>query len=135
MRPLKYKAYLKDYNKIVDVDRLGLNWDGSVQEIIVSTKELEGKDEWTDFQAGQFELMEFINLYDKKGIEIYTGNIVRIVTTQTNDKRIGEVIYYTGNAMYLVETTMGDYFTFMSQDIKSVEVLGNTHENKELLND
>lgn len=135
MRPLKYKAYLKDYNKIVDVDRLGLNWDGSVQEIIVSTKELEGKDEWTDFQAGQFELMEFINLYDKKGIEIYTGNIVRIVTTQTNDKRIGEVIYYKGNAMYLVETTMEDYFIFMSQDIKSVEVLGNIHENRELLND
>jgi len=22
MRPLKYKAYLKDYNKIVDVDRI-----------------------------------------------------------------------------------------------------------------
>ena len=133
MRPLKYKAYLKDYNKIVDVDRLGLNWDGSVQEIIVSTKELEGKDEWTDFQAGQFELMEFINLYDKKGIEIYTGNIVRIVTTQTNDKRIGEVIYYKGNAMYLVETTMEDYFTFMYADITEVEIIGNIFQNRELL--
>jgi hypothetical protein len=133
MRPLKYKAYLKDYNKIVDVDRLGLNWDGSVQEIIVSEKELEGKDEWTDFQAGQFELMEFINLYDKKGIEIYTGNIVRIVTTQTNDKRIGEVIYYKGNAMYLVETTMEDYFTFMYADITEVEIIGNIFQNGELL--
>ena len=133
MRPLKYKAYLKDYNKIVDVDRLGLNWDGSVQEIIVSEKQLEGKDEWTDFQAGQFELMEFINLYDKKGIEIYTGNIVRIVTTQTNDKRIGEVIYYKGNAMYLVETTMEDYFTFMYADITEVEIIGNIFQNGELL--
>ena len=133
MRPLKYKAYLKDYNKIVDVDRLGLNWDGSVQEIIVSEKELEGKNEWTDFQAEQFELMEFINLYDKKGIEIYTGNIVRIVTTQTNDKRIGEVIYYKGNAMYLVETTMEDYFTFMSADICEIEVLGNIFQNRDLL--
>lgn len=133
MRPLKYKAYLKDYNKIVDVDRLGLNWDGSVQEIIVSTKELEGKDEWTDFQAGQFELMEFINLYDKKGIEIYTGNIVRIVTTQTNDKRIGEVIYYKGNAMYLVETTMEDYFTFMYADITEVEIIGNIFQDRDLL--
>lgn len=133
MRPLKYKAYLKDYNKIVDVDRLGLNWDGSVQEIIVSEKELEGKDEWTDFQAGQFELMEFINLYDKKGIEIYTGNIVRIVTTQTNEKRIGEVIYYKGNAMYLVETTMEDYFTFMYADITEVEIIGNIFQNRDLL--
>jgi|GEM_PF-609804 hypothetical protein len=133
MRPLKYKAYLKDYNKIVDVDRLGLNWDGSVQEIIVSYKDLDGTNEWTDFQAGQFELMEFINLYDKKGIEIYTGNIVRIVTTQTNEKRIGEVIYYKGNAMYLVETTMEDYFTFMYADITEVEIIGNIFQDRDLL--
>ena len=51
MRSLKYKAYIKEYDKVIDVDRLGLNWDGSVQEIIVSEKELEGKDEWTDFQV------------------------------------------------------------------------------------
>lgn len=133
MRPLKYKAYLKDYNKIVDVDRLGLNWDGSVQEIIVSYKDLDGTNEWTDFQAGQFELMKFINLYDKKGIEIYTGNIVRIVTTQTNEKRIGEVIYYKGNAMYLVETTMEDYFTFMYADITEVEIIGNIFQDRDLL--
>ena len=30
MRPLKYKAYIKEYDKVVSVDRLGLNWDGSV---------------------------------------------------------------------------------------------------------
>lgn len=54
MRSLKYRAYIKDYNKVVNVDRLGLNWDGSVQEIIVSEKDLEGKNE-------QFELMQYIN--------------------------------------------------------------------------
>ena len=133
MRKIKYKAYIKEYNKIIDVDRLGLNWNGSVQEIIVSRKDLDGSNEWTDFQAGQFELMEFTGLYDSKGIEIYTGHIVKIVTTQTNDTRVGEVIYYKGNAMYLVETTIEDYFTFMSSDIKSVKVLGNIYENKELL--
>ena len=57
MRVIKYKAYIKEYDKVVDVDRLGLNWDGSVQEIIVSYKDLDGTNEWTDFQAGQFELM------------------------------------------------------------------------------
>jgi hypothetical protein len=54
MRSLKYRAYIKDYNKVVNVDRLGLNWDGSVQEIIVSEKDLEGKNE-------QFELMQYIS--------------------------------------------------------------------------
>lgn len=52
MRLLKYKAYIKEYDKVIDVDRLGLNWDGSVQEIIVSYKDLDGTNEWTDFQAG-----------------------------------------------------------------------------------
>ena len=70
MRPLKYKAYIKEYDKVVSVDRLGLNWDGSVQEIIVSEKELEGKDEWTDFQKEQFELMQYTGCKDKNGIEI-----------------------------------------------------------------
>lgn len=40
MRAIKFKAYVKAYNVIVDVDRLGLNLDGSVQEIIVTEKEL-----------------------------------------------------------------------------------------------
>lgn len=135
MRSIKYKAYIKEYDKVIDVDRLGLNTDGSVQEIIVSTRELDGKDEWTDFQAGQFELMEFIGLCDNKGIEIHTGHIVRIVTTETKETLIGEVIYYEGNAMYLVETTREDYFTFAVDDIREIEVLGNIYENKELINE
>lgn len=82
-----------------------------------------------------YDVMQYIGIKDVNSNRIYEKDIVRITTTQTEETRIGEVIYYTGNAMYLVETTMEDYFTFMSQDIKSVEVLGNIHENKELLDE
>ena len=82
-----------------------------------------------------YDVMQYIGIKDVNSNRIYEKDIVRIITTQTEETRIGEVIYYTGNAMYLVETTMEDYFTFMSQDIKSVEVLVNTHENKELLDE
>ena len=85
--------------------------------------------------TGWYVVMQYIGKKDVNSNRIYEGDIVRITLTQTEETRIGEVIYYTGNAMYLVETTMEDYFTFMSQDIKSVEVLGNIHENRELLND
>lgn len=133
MRNIKYKAYIREYDKIVNVEQLELLPNGEVQSVVIVDEALA--DEAYRFTKGQFELMEFIGLYDSKGIEIYTGNIVKIVTTQTNEKRIGEVIYYKGNAMYLVETTMEDYFTFMSSDIKSVEVLGSIYENKELLDE
>lgn len=82
-----------------------------------------------------YDVMQYIGIDDVNGKRVYEKDIVRITTTQTEETRRGEVIYYEGNAMYLVETTMGDYFTFMSQDIKSVEVLGNIHENKGLLNE
>ena len=82
-----------------------------------------------------YDVMQYTGIKDVNSNRIYEKDIVRIITTQTEETRIGEVIYYKGNAMYLVETTMEDYFTFISQDIKSVEVLGNTYENKELLND
>ena len=153
MRSIKYKAYIKEYNKIVDVDRLGLNWDGSVQEIIVSTKELEGKDEWTDFQAGQFELLEFVGYYDIDGNEIYKGYIVRFAIPNTTgyenydgewvdtteEESCGEVVFEEG--CYCVKYPNGELLplntptseTNKAPIIEMFEIMGNIYENPELL--
>jgi len=135
MRAIKFKAYVKAYNVIVDVDRLGLSLDGSVQEIIVTEKEFGQCDsnEWTDLQAGEFELLEYTGYKDKSGREIYEGDVVRITLTQTQETRKGEVIYCAGNVFFLVKTANEEYFTFMSCDICEIEVLGNKYENKELI--
>ena len=154
MRKIKYRAYAKEYNKIVQVDRLGLNSDGSVQEILFSYKELgEDSNEWTDLQAGQFELLEFTGQYDIESKEIYSGYIVRFTVPNptgyesydgewvdtTEEEPCGEVVFKDG--CYCVKYPNGELLPFNTPTseankapiIKMFEVLGNVYENKELL--
>lgn len=129
MRKIKYRAYAKEYNKIVQVDRLGLNSDGSVQEILFSYKELgEDSNEWTDLQAGQFELLEFTGQYDKEGKEIYTEYIL-----QFSNGNLGEVIWSNLRAGFDVA-----FDNAMPEELdhnlaNNCKVVGNIYENKELL--
>ena len=74
MRPLKYKAYIKDYDQIADVEQLELLAGGKVQSIVVSDWELT--DEVYRFTQGQFALMEFTNYFDTNENEVYSGQII-----------------------------------------------------------
>ena len=79
------------------------------------------------------ELMEYTGIKDIHNNRVFEGDIVKITPAYGHKTYIGEVMYYEGNACYLVKTTEEYYFTFMSYDIKSVEVLGNIYQNKELM--
>lgn len=125
MRSIRYRVWDKEEKKMIyDAENTYDNYPVNISSFGVILD-----------LPNSYDVMQYIGIKDVNSNRIYEKDIVRITTTQTEETRIGKVIYYTGNAMYLVETTMEDYFTFMSQDIKSVEVLGNIHENKELLNE
>lgn len=74
MRPLKYKAYIREYDRIVEVEQLELLASGEAQSIVVSDWELT--DEVYRFTQGQFVLMEFTNYLDANEDEIYSGQII-----------------------------------------------------------
>ena len=143
MRSLKYKAYIKEYDKVIDVDRLGLNWDGSVQEIIVSEKELEGKDEWTDFQAGQFELMQYTGEKDKNGKEIYDGYFLKLDRDKllknlepedVPDDTLIQVVTFEDGA-FVTRSRSGRIWESVGGMFEYGEVIGNIYKNKELLDE
>ena len=74
---------------------------------------------------------QFIGVYDNEGVEIYTGDIIR------DHAGIGIVEYVNHQAAFRVNYLNGVCKWFIDYVLKgereSIEVIGNVHQNKELL--
>ena len=127
MREIKFRAWHKEIEKMFSVLKIDF-----VDEWVTMWSKIAGQSyDWID----NLVLLQYTGLKDSYGEEIFEGDIVEITLTRTQETRRGEVIYYDGNACYLVKTTMEDYFSFMSADICKIEVLSNIYEKKELLDE
>jgi len=78
-------------------------------------------------------LMQYTGLEDKSGKEIYEGDIVK--TTYTNHDHNGEIYFQPTRLKWSVKhspfSNQG-LFVYSRHDY-SVEIIGNIHENRELL--
>lgn len=129
MRNIKYKAYIKDYKQIADVEILELLPNGEVQSVVIRDNELN--EEVYRVTQGQFALMEFIEHWDIEGNEVYTGHIVSFLASGRN--YIGVVEWDNSSASYTLKTK--DHYNEYFNEVDNLKVLGNIYENKELLNE
>ncbi len=122
MREIKVRFWHKILRRMSKPHGLGVIWEYLCEE-------WGGPFDWTDV-----EKLQYIGLHDKNGVEIYDGNIVRIVqypgvvgAVAWNHDRWGIQDYSP-----CANTVDGDYCDD-SIDWERGEVIGNIYEHPELL--
>lgn len=135
MREIKFKAIRKSDNKVFEVMSLGI-----AEEEIMSWDEEESNILHIPFD--EIELMQYIGLQDKNGVEIYEGDILEFRANPFNRKRdLFQVVFKDGRFRDEWNNYIGQY---LPPDIRNkqggrvrlneaCEVVGNIYENPELL--
>lgn len=135
MREIKFRAWNKQ-EKIMcydDEDKSAEEWDGTTASNVEMVNSIFSGDFMSaDDNLAGYEWMQYTGLKDKNGKEIYEGDIVKQHWSDSEKKNIGQVIYHDAEAMFLIDYPSGGG-SVMNHSTLSPEVIGNIHENPELL--
>ena len=126
-REIKFRAYSSHNHKMYPVSNIEWDIDG---RIWVTADDGKNGIELIDEEA---HLMQYADLHDKNGREIYEGDIVRTGTDNIGDpdQMIGQVIMREGS--WLIENEKMQEAIELFSEITSREVIGNIFEDKQLL--
>ncbi|CAK1242977.1 hypothetical protein R54839_PPFHFPJH_00980 [Fructobacillus fructosus] len=128
MREIKFRAWDKKTSRIYQVNHID-NLSNS-NEICVWTNEIEG-----GYHFNQSSLEQYTGLHDKNGREIYDGDIVKLhVVILSPDDKVG-VIEYRPEFGYCINfrKSIARQEYWAGNDKHTIEVIGNIHENPELM--
>ena len=119
MREIQFRAYIKNPAIVVLVQCINFNC--STVEI-----RLDDGDFW-EFDFDEVELMQYTGLKDKNGKGIYEGDIVNALK-HNEDPFAAEIVWRSGVFWFSV----WNWIEFQNI-FRSIDVVGNVHENHELL--
>jgi uncharacterized phage protein (TIGR01671 family) len=143
MREIKFRAWMKDQKEMCEV--LMINFQNN--HIGVKTKDyniIQVGSLWKYTQKvarfDDVELMQYTGLKDKNGVEIYEGDILRVLNDNIGEYECGEVVM-GGLGLWAIRLCglKVPVFEFIDNRLsivhstERIEVIGNIYENPELL--
>lgn len=136
-REIKFRGYVEKIDDIgIDVPHEGHfvygdlvhgnNFDYIVGGLIEATEEYAALEWWQTIQQGAAE--QFTGLKDKNGKDIYEGDLLKFkILFSDDDYEVGQVTWSNQDAGFVLECF--NLWKFASR----AEIVGNIHENTELL--
>lgn len=129
MANLKYRAWDKEFEKMVLVDALVLD------EQIIKVTYPNGNVVKEDMK--NYNIMQSSGLKDKNGKEIFAGDILKV----TNKEHWFEIVFYNEEkAMFVTKEIRKGFnvpesplYNLFDTSLFAIEVVGNIYENPELL--
>ena len=120
----KFRAFCKRHKCIEEVFQITYLGDNDIK---VEAECLSG------YVGSDFILMQPTGLYDRHGVEIFQGDVVKMV--YDGEPFTGVVVYDLGEADFKATNGHEDYgnnFQYLTVG-ESIEVIGNIYENPELI--
>lgn len=124
MRPIKFRAW--DGERMMFKDFFDRNWYGTpkndeggchcIRALMPNDKR-------------RVDLMQFTGLHDKNGIEIYEGDVIRCSYPNGEFDIYTHIVTFENGAFRIPWAIVGNAL----RDSWEVEVIGNVHENLELV--
>jgi uncharacterized phage protein (TIGR01671 family) len=129
MREIKFRAWNKTHNYMQDFNnhKSGILYSCGSFDVSSGYDSLD-EPTFEDDTSREWAIMQFTGLQDKDGVDIYEGDIVDGVLYKDYSKHVGFILYdYNGYRIKTNTKSLGLDLT------EKLTVIGNIHENKELL--
>lgn len=130
MREIKFRAFDKKVKRMFTPTMLDFHHTVREQGMVNvwhQHSQVSDDGEWKDHE--NIELMQFTGLKDKNGVEIYENDILSLVYGSIN--MIGYV-KLEDSGEWILYKDKGNYLSVHS-NIDRIKIIGNIHENPELL--